>query len=398
MLMHTTHFKADVAKMDSGTWRYLVRFDFVHRIKLGLFIASLIFFPLSLSANEKNKNYLFLGNHNIPPMVYLKDSKSVGVVVDLAHALAERSGITIEIQAMDWTEAQSKVLSGEADALLQINRNKEREELYDFSKKLVKSDFCIFRNNKRIDIQNINSLFGSSVGVEENGYPKLLLQKYPQIKIIIIDSWKRGFELINAGEIDALIVDRWVGEYELILNHIKGITVIDKPVESNYSAIAVKKGNRQLLVKINEGLEKIREDGSMEKILNKWSGTETVYLTREQYNYLIFSIVISMLALLLLLLFLFYIRRIRKINSILNISNIELQKKTRELEEALSKVKLLSGLLPICASCKKIRDDKGYWNQIESYVKEHSMAEFSHSICPECAKRLYPEFYNKNDE
>ena len=63
----------------------------------------------------------------------------------------------------------------------------------------------------------------------------------------------------------------------------------------------------------------------------------------------------------------------------------------RKLEDALSQVKLLSGFLPICSSCKRIRDDKGYWNQIESYIRDHSEAEFSHGICPECAKKLYPE-------
>ncbi len=62
-----------------------------------------------------------------------------------------------------------------------------------------------------------------------------------------------------------------------------------------------------------------------------------------------------------------------------------------ELMDALSKVKTLSGLLPICSHCKKIRDDKGYWNQIESYIHEHSEAEFSHSICRECAEKYYPE-------
>jgi PAS domain S-box-containing protein len=62
------------------------------------------------------------------------------------------------------------------------------------------------------------------------------------------------------------------------------------------------------------------------------------------------------------------------------------------LNEMLSKVKTLSGLLPICASCKKIRDDKGYWQQLETFVREHSGAEFSHSICPECMKRLYPQY------
>lgn len=64
----------------------------------------------------------------------------------------------------------------------------------------------------------------------------------------------------------------------------------------------------------------------------------------------------------------------------------------RELEKALSEIKRLSGMLPICASCKKIRDDSGYWNQLEAFIEKHSAAEFSHSLCPDYAQRLYPEF------
>lgn len=67
----------------------------------------------------------------------------------------------------------------------------------------------------------------------------------------------------------------------------------------------------------------------------------------------------------------------------------------KELEEALDKVKMLSGLLPICASCKKIRDDSGYWNQIEGYIEAHSEAEFTHFVCPECLKKLYPEYFGE---
>jgi len=70
----------------------------------------------------------------------------------------------------------------------------------------------------------------------------------------------------------------------------------------------------------------------------------------------------------------------------------EREKLIYELREALAKVKQLGGLLPICASCKKIRDDKGYWNQIETYIGDHSEAEFSHGICPECMRKLYPDF------
>ena len=62
-----------------------------------------------------------------------------------------------------------------------------------------------------------------------------------------------------------------------------------------------------------------------------------------------------------------------------------------ELKEALQQIKTLSGLIPICAACKKIRDDKGYWNQLENYLEEHSDAVFSHGLCPECFREYFPE-------
>jgi hypothetical protein len=61
-----------------------------------------------------------------------------------------------------------------------------------------------------------------------------------------------------------------------------------------------------------------------------------------------------------------------------------------DLQDALANVKSLSGLLPICASCKKIRDDKGYWSQVEGYIQKHSDATFTHGMCPDCLKKLYP--------
>jgi hypothetical protein len=68
-----------------------------------------------------------------------------------------------------------------------------------------------------------------------------------------------------------------------------------------------------------------------------------------------------------------------------------LQTGNRELQKAISSIKTLKGLLPICSYCKKIRDDKGYWNQIEAYIQTHSEAEFSHGICQECVKKHYPD-------
>jgi PAS domain S-box-containing protein len=67
----------------------------------------------------------------------------------------------------------------------------------------------------------------------------------------------------------------------------------------------------------------------------------------------------------------------------------------KDLREALTKIKTLRGLLPICASCKKIRDDRGYWQKVESYISQHTEAEFTHGICPECRTKLYPEYDTK---
>jgi hypothetical protein len=68
-----------------------------------------------------------------------------------------------------------------------------------------------------------------------------------------------------------------------------------------------------------------------------------------------------------------------------------LAEKNIALINANKEVTVLQGILPICSRCKMVRDDKGYWNQIESYIRDHSDADFSHSICPDCAKELYPD-------
>jgi len=72
----------------------------------------------------------------------------------------------------------------------------------------------------------------------------------------------------------------------------------------------------------------------------------------------------------------------------------EREKLISELTEALNKVKQLNGMLPICANCKKIRNDDGYWQQVEAYISENADVEFSHGICPDCVKELYPEYYD----
>ncbi|MFU8818594.1 MAG: HAMP domain-containing protein [Desulfurivibrio sp.] len=74
----------------------------------------------------------------------------------------------------------------------------------------------------------------------------------------------------------------------------------------------------------------------------------------------------------------------------------EREKLIAELQNALGEIKTLQGIIPICAACKKIRDDQGYWGQVESFIKKHTHADLSHGICPDCARKLYPDFFDQD--
>ena len=108
---------------------------------------------------------------------------------------------------------------------------------------------------------------------------------------------------------------------------------------------------------------------------------------------------ISVFPFLVFLLLLFSFQQWRRIsikkNELLEKKQNELLEKNMKLQKALSEIKQLTGIIPICSSCKNIRDDKGSWQQVEVYICDHTEADFSHGICPDCARKLYPELYKE---
>ncbi|MCF7791959.1 MAG: GGDEF domain-containing protein [Victivallales bacterium] len=282
---------------------------------------------------------LFLGNENIPPIIYNVNGSAKGVVVDITKAVIKEAKLDAEIKAMNWAEAQALLKKGKADALLQINKNTQREKYLDFSLPLLKSEFCIFKLNSRNDISNLKSLRNKIVGVEKKGYPRQYLKKKPGIKIKIIPDFKTGFRMIKTKEIDAIIVDRWVGEYQLAINNITDISHLEKPIAENYSAIAVLKGNTKLLHSINYGLSKIRENGIRQSILRKWKGYEIIYLTKSRFtlykNIVIFACICSVL----LFIIIFYAYRLYYTRTKLKKVNLSLTKNKIELEIIKDKLK-----------------------------------------------------------
>jgi len=102
---------------------------------------------------------------------------------------------------------------------------------------------------------------------------------------------------------------------------------------------------------------------------------------------------ITVLLFLVLVLTFYSLKRWRE----LVVVNREMEQKNNELRRAFGEIKQLKGIFPICASCKKIRDDKGYWHQVELYIRDHTDAEFSHGLCSECMSKLYPEVADQGD-
>lgn len=114
------------------------------------------------------------------------------------------------------------------------------------------------------------------------------------------------------------------------------------------------------------------------------------------------SLIVSYSALAGLLLFIIFSVFLGKLESQIvdyqnNLEQI-VKDRTRELTDALSEIKTLRGIIPICCNCKQIRNDEGIWSKIEKYISDHSEAEFTHGICPKCAQKLYPEYYRAEDE
>ena len=255
------------------------------------------------SVISNNTTLLFLGNMNIAPVVYLDGATPSGVAVDIVHALAEHIPEPVEIQAMNWSEAQTLVAQGQADALIQINPTEERKKIYDFSDTLLESQFSIFTRYDKMGISGLSSLRGLRVGVESGGLPQKVLEKDPRILVTIIPNFLEGFKWLNDGFIDALVVDYRVGSYVLAENNIRNIKVTGDPIAFSYSSFAVKKGNTKLLDEINNALQIIKTDGTYQKIINQWKPTEVVFQTEQQILEEIYFVTI----LILLILFLFVV-------------------------------------------------------------------------------------------
>ena len=188
------------------------------------------------------------------------------------------------------------------------------------------------------------------------------------------DELKTSFELLSDLYLKQGQVDEAFRSYKLA-------------VEAKDSLFSVQESNK--LAEAAMKIVTLKRDMEIQ-VLRKDQLASALKLAKERYlSAVLIPSLIFVLALVVLLAIIN--RKMRENRKLVERSNLDLAKTNAELQEKISEVRTLSGLLPICASCKKIRDDQGYWNQLEGYISKHTSATFSHGICPNCADDLYPE-------
>jgi hypothetical protein len=188
------------------------------------------------------------------------------------------------------------------------------------------------------------------------------------------DEMKTSFELLSDLYLKMGRVDEAFRSYKLAM-------------EAKDSLFSVQESNK--LAEAAMKVVTLKRDMEIQ-VLRKDQLASALKLAKERY--LSAVLIPSLLFVLALVVLLAIInRKMRENRKLVDRSNLDLAKTNAELQEKIGEIKTLSGLLPICAKCKKIRDDQGYWNQLEGYISKHTSATFSHGICPHCADELYPE-------
>jgi len=250
-----------------------------------LFLIILFSFPFASS------KIIFGIDKNYPPHEFVEDGMVRGFNVDIMKAIAKEMNESMEIKPMVWSDAVKALENGSIDVLC-MAENEERRQYFDFSKPILTLKLAIFVREGTTGIEDIHDLSMHSVGVEAGDISEEYLKSHAiHAYIVEADSQNEAMALLAKGEVTAFFGNYYTGIYLIQKHGYKNINVIGKSVEIGDRAIAVRKGNHELLERINSSIDAIMANGVYDEIYQKWYGTK-VYVQHGFPSWVVKSIFI----------------------------------------------------------------------------------------------------------
>lgn len=296
---------------------------------LFFFIIIVIFYGVFQSRQNHNKKYEYAvikvaGDDNFPPFEYMGDNKNyTGFNVDIVRALSLTCGFEVQFYPMNWEKACEKLKNGEIDLIQGMKKIQEREKEYDFSKPYFQNNQSIFILNENLGLYKYEDLKGKKVALQKGDVAINNLKALGDVNIVFTKDQEDALKRLLNKKVDAYIGNTLTGvNYINKLEIRDNIKIVDVPINSTEYSIAVKKGNVELLDRINRGLEEIKENGTYETIYRKWFGYDMTYPRWYVRKVFTFTLIVTIVSIILLLIFFTW-------NDILH---KEVQKKTKELE------------------------------------------------------------------
>lgn len=386
-----------------------------------LLLAVLSFTPLVAQEPSINQRPIVIGvDEEYYPFEFSDSShRADGFSVDLLKEIGREQGLEFHFRPDAWSVIRQEIDLGLIDAVSGMFRSKSREKTLVFSSPHLTVDYAIFVRKKTPQLQSEDDLHNQTVLLQD---ATVVHEHFSELqfpaRIIPLRSDRIAIQQLAAGQGDAAVLTQLGGNALRRELNLTNIQQSSGPLMSLEYCFAAPKKNMALLQILDRGLAQLRENGEYDRIYRKWFGPPPRRASLVQMLQIGAWFALPLLGLLGLI-FLWNRTLARRVDqktrelqehqeqledqvkertsdlkSALDRFQIEVdehRKTEEELRSALEQVKRLSGLLPICAACKKIRNDQGFWTQVEEYLKEHSDLTFSHGICPECFVRLYPE-------
>jgi len=365
----------------------------------------------SLHLNQEEQSWLqehrtirMSGPQALPPFQYLdSDGSFVGMASDYMEAIAELAGFQVEVvSGIPWTEILDKIEHREIDVLSCAASTPEREGYLLFTSPHITFPLIIVSKKDSPFISGIESLHGKRVAFVKNTITRQMLEgKHIDFVPHVVATPLDALREVSLGHADVTIENLAVATYLIERNGLVNLKIAAPTSLEKYAlSIAVRKDWPEMASIINKGLAALPPE-KKDAIKQRWIMAMRYEHGISSWDVTKWGGLIGAICLGGILLFYLWNRQLAKEIDERKRAEQAKEELIEELRKALDEVKTLRGILPICSNCMKIRDDKGYWTQLEEYIGQHSEADFSHGICPDCLEKLYGQekwFANAKDQ